>query len=201
MTRPIPLPLSITDLVSTGSYHCPSPLLACACVLSEKSNASLHRWECAPQKPTASGTGGKHRASEAAPFSGSRHLATFPARGQVSTRPGRLLPQNRREPSCFRESTKLSLHRWECAPQKLTASVTGQSNTASGKGPVLGLHLRPGWGPNARYLCTFPVRGELACRECSDHWNWEERASLPDLLIDGNRTPEEQSLNRDKYNN
>jgi hypothetical protein len=24
-------------------------------------------------------------------------------------------------------------------------------------------------GPNARYMCTFPARGELACRECSDH--------------------------------
>jgi hypothetical protein len=36
----------------------------------------------------ASGTGESHRASEVAPFSGSRHLATFPARGQVSARPG-----------------------------------------------------------------------------------------------------------------
>ena len=24
-------------------------------------------------------------------------------------------------------------------------------------------------GLNARYLCTFPERGELACREYSDH--------------------------------
>jgi hypothetical protein len=24
-------------------------------------------------------------------------------------------------------------------------------------------------GVNARYLCTFPARGELACREYSDH--------------------------------
>ena len=24
-------------------------------------------------------------------------------------------------------------------------------------------------GPNARYLCTFPARGKLTCRECSDH--------------------------------
>jgi hypothetical protein len=31
-----------------------------------------------------------------------------------------------------------------------TGSVTGQSNTASEKDPVLGLHLRPGEGPNAR---------------------------------------------------
>jgi hypothetical protein len=24
-------------------------------------------------------------------------------------------------------------------------------------------------GPNARYLCMFPARGELACKEYSDH--------------------------------
>jgi hypothetical protein len=24
-------------------------------------------------------------------------------------------------------------------------------------------------GPNARYLCTFPARGKIACREYSDH--------------------------------
>jgi hypothetical protein len=24
-------------------------------------------------------------------------------------------------------------------------------------------------GLNSRYLCTFPARGELACREYSDH--------------------------------
>ncbi|KRY69575.1 hypothetical protein T4D_11724, partial [Trichinella pseudospiralis] len=78
-------------------------------------------------------------------------LATFPARGEVSARPGRPLPQDLWEPSWFRDSAE------------------SQSNTASGKGPVLGLHLRPGGGPNTRYLCTFPVRGELACRECSDH--------------------------------
>jgi hypothetical protein len=25
--------------------------------------------------------------------------------------------------------------------------------------------------PNARYQCTFPVRGDLACREHTDHEN------------------------------
>jgi hypothetical protein len=29
--------------------------------------------------------------------------------------------------------------------------------------------LRQEEGLNARYLCTFPVRGKLACRENSDH--------------------------------
>jgi hypothetical protein len=31
-----------------------------------------------------------------------------------------------------------------------TGHLPGQSNTASGKDPVLGLHLRPGGGPNTR---------------------------------------------------
>ena len=50
-----------------------------------------------------------------------------------------------------------------------TGHLPCQSNTASGKDPVLGLHLQPGGGPNSRKLCTFPERGELACRDCSDH--------------------------------
>jgi hypothetical protein len=41
----------------------------------------LHRWEYGIQKLKASGTGGSHRASKAAPFSGPRQLATFLARG------------------------------------------------------------------------------------------------------------------------
>jgi hypothetical protein len=51
------------------------------------------------------------RASGAPPFSGSRHPATFLARGQVSTQPGRPLPQNLREPSWFQDSGESSLHR------------------------------------------------------------------------------------------
>jgi hypothetical protein len=35
------------------------------------------------------------------------------------------------------------LHRKVVCTGELTDSVTGQSNTASGKGPVMGLHLRP----------------------------------------------------------
>jgi hypothetical protein len=148
---------------------------------------SLHRWECALQKLAASGTGRSHWASEAAHFLGSRHPATFPGRGQVSAEPQRDLPQHRQKTSWFPDSAESSLHRWECGLQKITPSVAGQSNTASGKGPDLGLHLWPGGGPNTRYLCTFPVREELAYRECSYHWNLEERASLPGLLIEGNK--------------
>ena len=51
-------------------------------------------------------------------------------------------------------------------------------------------------GPNSRYLCTFPVRGELACREGSDHWNSEERSSLPGLLIEANKITRGTSFNQ-----
>jgi hypothetical protein len=57
------------------------------------------------QKLTASGTGRSHRASEAAPFSGARHLDTFSARGEVSARPGRKLPEQLQEISWFPDST------------------------------------------------------------------------------------------------
>jgi hypothetical protein len=63
------------------------------------------------QKLAASGTGGNHRASEADPFSGSRHPGTFPARGEVSALPGRALPEYLREPSWSLDPTETSLHR------------------------------------------------------------------------------------------
>ena len=43
------------------------------------------------------------------------------------------------------------------------------SNTASGKGPVLGPLLKPGGSPNTRYSVHLPIRGELASRESSEH--------------------------------
>jgi hypothetical protein len=148
---------------------------------------SLHRWECALQKLTASGTGGSHRGSEAVSLSDSRHPAIFSGRGQVSTRPGRAFPQHRRRPYWFRNSAKSSLHSWECALEKLTASVTAKATQPLGKVLFWAFIFGQEGGLNTRYLCTFPVRGELAWRECSCHWNSEERSSLPDLLIEGNR--------------
>jgi len=52
--------------------------------------------------------------------------------------------------------------------------VDYRSYTTSGTGPVLAFIFFQEAGPNARYLCTFPERGELACREYSDHYNSEE---------------------------
>jgi hypothetical protein len=103
----------------------------------DSAEASLCRWECGLQKLTVSGS---HRASEADWDSGSRHLGTFPDRGEVSSLPRRALPQHLGEPSWLLDPTETSLHKWEMKAQY-------------------------------RYLCTFPARGELACRECSNHWN------------------------------
>jgi hypothetical protein len=64
-----------------------------------------------------------------------RHPGIFPARGSVSTLPGRALPEYLREPSWSLDPTELSLHRCKCGLKKLTASGTG---------PVSGLHLLPG---------------------------------------------------------
>jgi hypothetical protein len=52
-------------------------------------------------------------------FSGSRHLGTFTARGEVSSLPRRALPHHLGEPSWFLDPTETSLHRGECGLQKL----------------------------------------------------------------------------------
>ena len=75
----------------------------CGSWFLDSTENSLHRWECGIQKITASGTGESHTASEAVPFLGSRHLTTFPDRGQVSAWPRRLLPQDQQEPSWFQD--------------------------------------------------------------------------------------------------
>jgi hypothetical protein len=60
---------------------------------------------------------------------------TFPARGEVSARPRRALPEHLCETSWIPDSNETTLHRRECGLQKLTASGTG---------PVSGLRLLPG---------------------------------------------------------
>ena len=44
-------------------------------------------------------------------------------------------------------------------------------------------------------LCTFPDRGELACRECSDPGT-QDRACLPGVLTEANRHTEGTSSNQ-----
>ena len=101
--------------------------------------------ECAAdyRSYTASGTGKSDTVSGTDPISGSTYPGTFPTRGEVSTLPGRALP-----------SRTWGSHLRSWIPQRLvctgesadyrsyTASETGRIDTASGTGPVLGLHCQ-----------------------------------------------------------
>jgi hypothetical protein len=124
------------------------------------------RWECGLQRLAASGTGESHRASGAVPFLGSRHPATFLARGQGSTQPGRPLPQNLREPSWFQDSAESSLHRWRCGllkqPLLWQAKSTQLLETSC---------FRPSSSARRRFKCQITV-----------HLPWKRRACLQRLL-------------------
>jgi hypothetical protein len=67
--------------------------------------------ECGLQKLTDSETGRSHTAPGAGPVSGSRHLGTFPARGEESTMPRKALQEHLGEPSRFPDPSDTSLHR------------------------------------------------------------------------------------------
>jgi hypothetical protein len=56
------------------------------------------------------------------------------------------------EPTWFPDPSKTSLRRLECGLQKLTASGTGRSHTASKADPISG----------SRHPGTFPARGEVS---------------------------------------
>ena len=120
--------------------------------LLDPAETSLWRWECELQMLTASVTGRSHRASEADPVSGSRHLGTFPARGEVYTQPRSALPEHLGEPSWFPDPLKTSLQRWAHGLQKLTASGTG---------PVSSFHLLP------RGRSTHQISVHLPCKRIS----------------------------------
>ena len=54
-------------------------------------------------------------------------------------------------------------------------------------GLVSGLHLLPGGRSERKISVHLPCKRRASCRECSDHWNSEERASVPGLLIEANK--------------
>jgi hypothetical protein len=91
----------------------------------------------------ASGAGRRDTASGADPISGSRHMGTFLAKGEVSDPPRRALPSwgnhllsgNSQRLVCVGESADY---------RNCIAFGTGRSNKASGTGPVSGLYILPG---------------------------------------------------------
>jgi hypothetical protein len=120
----------------------------------------LHRSECGLQRLTASGTGKSHRASGADPVLGSRHPGTFLPEERCLARPGRLCHSIWGRHLGSRITPRLL-----CTGE----SVDYRSYTDSGTSPVSGLHLLPGGSSECQISSTFPARGEIVCRECSNH--------------------------------
>jgi hypothetical protein len=52
--------------------------------------------------------------------------------------------------------------------------VGHRSNRVSWTGSLQAFIFSQEVDQNPKTLCTFPARGELACRECSDHWDSEK---------------------------
>ena len=98
-------------------------------------------------------------ASGTDPVSGSRHPGTFSARGEVSSLEGSL-----------GEGERAILGRMSLREQSVQVNVqTAEETHLLGQALFRALIFSQEGGQNTRYLCTFPARGELACRECSDH--------------------------------
>jgi hypothetical protein len=71
-------------------------------------------WFPYPSETSMQGENVEYRSYTASgidPFSGSRHLVTFPARGEVSARPGRALPEHMGETSLVLDLSETSQHR------------------------------------------------------------------------------------------
>lgn len=122
----------------------------------DPSETSLLRWECGLQK--------LHR------FWDRQKQHSFWNRPCFGLHTFRYLPHQRRG-VCLG-----GLWPWEQVPCPSVTSLQVSVQTAEAT-HLLGQALFQAFisskeaGPNARYLCTFPARGELTCREYSDHWD------------------------------
>jgi hypothetical protein len=90
-----------------------------------------------------------------------RPLCTFPARGELASREGSELGTQARAPSCIPGVSETSLCR----------RAGHRTNRASWTGTLWAFILSQEAELTSRPLCTFTARGELASRECSDHWD------------------------------
>jgi hypothetical protein len=90
---------------------------------------------------------------------GSRHPGTFLARGEVSAQEGSAIAGEEATlgPRSLRDkSAQVSMQ-------------TAEATYLLGKALFWAFIFNQEAGLNARYLCTFSARGELAYREYSDH--------------------------------
>jgi hypothetical protein len=110
------------------------------------------------------------------PVSGSRHMGTFPAKGEVYAWPGRTLSEHLGEPSWFPIPQRLVCTGESVDYRRDTESGTGRSNTAFGADPISGSR-HPGM--------PFPARGEVSTlpqRALLDH------LGEPSLVLDLSET-------------
>jgi hypothetical protein len=141
---------------------------------------NLVSWDS--QRPVLAGEQADHRSNRAS-YIGSLQAFIFSKRqswdqelwetslSEESRPPGRaLIPELRWDFHVVSQVTQTSLHR---------RALGLQNNSLLDRVPS-GIHLQPG-ELSSRPLYTFPARGELACRECSNHWDsgesWTSRSA------------------------
>ena len=114
--------------------------------LRDSAEGRLHGWPCGIQSASRFWDGRESQSFWAAPSSAPDNQP--PSRQEPQSFWGSAILSSRR-PASFRTRATELLRRRHLRLQT-TGHLPGQSNTASGKDPVLGLHLQPGGGPNTR---------------------------------------------------
>jgi hypothetical protein len=141
---------------------------------------------------TASGTGRSNTASGTGYVLDSRHLGTFPARGEVTTWEGSDL------------QSRWGSHLVSWVPRRPVCAGEHsdyRGNPSSGTGPLLGLHLQPGGRSKRQTSVHLPCKR----RACLKRVLWplklrrelDSQDSWPRLT----ESQKEQNPARDNYNN
>jgi hypothetical protein len=80
------------------------------------------------------------------------------------------------------------LYPWSLIDQSMQESMWGhRSNRASWTRSLRAFVFSQEVELSSRPLFIFPARGEIVCREYSDHRDWGERVGLPGVLSEANR--------------
>ena len=120
---------------------------------------------------TDSRTGRSSTASGTDTIWGSRYPGTFLARGEVSSLPGRVLPEHLGEPSWFPDPSKTSLHRWHSFWDRPCFRPSSSTR-------------RQVWMPD---ICAPSLQEDSLPEESTLNTETQERARLPGLLTKANR--------------
>jgi hypothetical protein len=129
----------------------------------DSAETSLCRGKCGLKKLTASGSGGSHRASGVRPHFRLQTSGLLPCKMR-DVRPAR-------EGLARASGGDIFVLR-SCRDYSAQVRVwTTEATQILGQALFQAFIFCQEAGPNTRHLSTFPERGELACRECSNHWN------------------------------